>query len=370
MSRSPRRSCTTSLPQHSARRLRLTLDVDTLVRDCRHAVRNLLRTPGFAIVTIVTLALGIGANTAIFSVVNAVILRPLGYPQSDRLSTSRVSSPRWDSTSSGSRRPSSSSSGSGRIPSRASARSPRATRTSPLPIGRAGRSAAVSADLFQTLGVHPFLGRTFDASETRPGGAKVAVLSYEIWQSAFGADASLVGKAVDINGARQTIVGIMPPKFDVADNRIEVWLPLVLDPANRQNRGSHFLYLIGRLADGRDAAERAARSSTRCSRDGSRRPPASPTLRRRSACTRRTRRAARASGGTARLRERQRPGASVLRSRRRSRGDARSAPEAPRSRSRAPCPARSSRTSRGESGPSCGRRGLRSARRTPPTRAR
>ncbi len=225
--------------------------MDILLRDCRHAVRNLLRTPGFAIITIVTLALGIGANTAIFSVVNAVILRPLGYPQADRLEyiSSQfpamgfdqfwISPPEFFEFRERTRTFSS-------VGAFATGDSNLTAPDRPRQV----RSAAVSADLFQTLGVHPFLGRTFDDSETRPGGAKVAVLSYEIWQSAFGADASLVGKPVDINGARQTIVGIMPPKFDVADNRIEVWLPLVLDPANRQNRGSHYLYLIGRLAAG------------------------------------------------------------------------------------------------------------------------
>jgi putative ABC transport system permease protein len=225
--------------------------MDTFLRDCRHAIRNLARTPGFAAITIVTLALGIGANTAIFSVVNAVILRPLAYPQADRLMyiSSQfpamgfdqfwISPPEFFEF---------------RERARAfAAVGAFATGTANLSAPdrpRQVQSAAVSADLFTTLGVSPIAGRAFDDAETRPGGPKVAVLSYEVWRTSFGGDPTIVGQAVEINGTPQTIIGIMPPRFDVADNRIELWLPLVLDPANRKNRSSHYLYLIGRLAGG------------------------------------------------------------------------------------------------------------------------
>jgi hypothetical protein len=111
------------------------------------------------------------------------------------------------------------------------------------------QSAFVSRDLFTALAVAPMAGRTFDQAEDLPNGPRVAVLSYELWQSAFGG-AAVLGTAVDINSVRRIVVGIMPPGFDVADQRVQLWLPLGLDPANRQNRGSHFLYLIGRLAPG------------------------------------------------------------------------------------------------------------------------
>jgi putative ABC transport system permease protein len=107
-----------------------------------------------------------------------------------------------------------------------------------------------SADLFRVLGVSALYGRTFEMAETRPNGPLVTILSYELWKSAFGGSASTVGSPVEVNGIRRTVVGIMPPQFDVADQRVEIWNPLVVNPANRQNRGSHFLYLIGRLADG------------------------------------------------------------------------------------------------------------------------
>ncbi len=94
------------------------------------------------------------------------------------------------------------------------------------------------------------LGRTFDAGETLPNGPLVAILSYATWQSAFGGDRNIVGQQIEINGRRRTVIGVMPPRFDVADQQTELWVPLALDPANRRNRGSHFLYLIGRLKNG------------------------------------------------------------------------------------------------------------------------
>ena len=105
-----------------------------------------------------------------------------------------------------------------------------------------------SADLFKALGVAPMLGRTFDDAETRPNGPLVAVLSCELWQSAFAGSPGLVGQQVEINSRQRTVIGIMPPRFDVADQHGELWTPLVLDPQNRRNRGSHYLYLIGRLS--------------------------------------------------------------------------------------------------------------------------
>ncbi len=225
--------------------------MDTFARDVRHAVRNLLRSPGFAIVTILTLALGIGANTAIFSVVNAVILRPLGYPQPERLvyissqfplmgfDQFWVSPPEFMEFQERTRA----------FSVVGAFASGEANLTAPDRPRRVN-AAQASLDLFRALGVPAMSGRTFDVAETRPNGAPVTILSHELWKSAFGGDANIIGSQVEVNGVRRTVVGIMPPRFDVADQHIEIWNPLVLDPANRQNRASHFLYLIGRLADG------------------------------------------------------------------------------------------------------------------------
>jgi predicted permease len=225
--------------------------VEALLRDIRLAGRNLLRTPGFALVTIVTLALGIGANTAIFSVVNAVILRPLRYPQPDRLiyissqfplmgfNQFWISPPEFLEFQERTR----AFSGVGAFATS------QANLTAPDRPRRVN-SGLASAELFKALGVSAMYGRTFDVAETRPNGPPIAILSYELWTSAFGGSPGVIGLPVEVNGVRRTVIGIMPPQFDVADQHIEVWTPLVLDPANRQNRGSHYLYLIGRLADG------------------------------------------------------------------------------------------------------------------------
>src|SRR5262249_22028040 len=155
---------------------------------------NLLRSPGFTIVTVLTLALGIGANTAIFSVVNAVILRPLGYPHPDQLVYISTQFPQlgfdqfWVSPPEffELRERTQSFSSVGAF---ASGQATLTTADRP----RRVVSMQASADLFRTLGVPPLLGRTFEDAETRPGGAPVAILSYEVWQSACGGDRGLVG---------------------------------------------------------------------------------------------------------------------------------------------------------------------------------
>jgi len=237
--------------------------MDGLVRDVRHACRNLLKSPGFATVTILTLALGVGANTAIFSVVNAIILRPLAYPQPERLVYISSQFPRqgfdqfWISPPEFlefQERARAFSSVGAFVAQQANLTAPDRPRRVV--------SIAASSELFKVLGVPPFLGRTFEPGETRPNAAPTAVLSYEIWQSSFGGNPSVIDSQVEINGIPRTIVGVMPPRFDVADQRAEVWLPLAIDPANRTSRASHFLFLIGRLADGATLASARAELDT------------------------------------------------------------------------------------------------------------
>jgi putative ABC transport system permease protein len=222
-----------------------------LARDLRQAARGLLRTPGFAAVTILTLALGIGANTAIFSVVNAVVLRPLPYPHPEQLvyissqfptlgfDQFWVSPPEFLEFRERTR---AFSTVGAFVTDQANLTAPDRPRRIVV--------SNVSADLFRVLGVPALHGRTFETNEDRPGGPQVVVLSYELWQSAFGGDPQIVGRMVEIDGIRRQVVGIMPRGYDVADQHVEAYLPLALDPGNRQNRGSHYLYLIGRLATG------------------------------------------------------------------------------------------------------------------------
>jgi putative ABC transport system permease protein len=222
-----------------------------LLQDFRYSVRSLARTPGFALLAVLTLALGIGANSAIFSVINGVILKPLGYPQPDQLVmiTSQfpslgfdkfwVSPPEY-------------------FELRERAKSFNeigAYRSNAVNLSEGDTPERVNAvnatwTLFKSLGVPAYRGRVFNEQDDLPNSEPVALLSYELWQRAFAGDASLVGKQVDIDGRKTTVLGIMPRGFDIHDSNAEIWLPMGLDPANRQNRGSHFLYLVGRMKPG------------------------------------------------------------------------------------------------------------------------
>jgi len=238
--------------------------MDSLLQDLRHAVRGLARTPGFTLVTVLTLALGIGANTAIFSIVNGVILRPLGYPKPEQLMylTSRfpaqgfdefwVSPPEFFEFR--------------EINQSFSAVGAYTTGEVNLMAGerpRRVRSVAVTDDLLNALGVPAAQGRLFGKGETdvvgpagppQPGvlppqPPRVAILSHELWQAAFGGQA-MVGQLIEVNGVTREVIGILPPGADVMDSRAEIWLPIGLNPGNRQNRGNHYLYLVGRLKEG------------------------------------------------------------------------------------------------------------------------
>jgi putative ABC transport system permease protein len=223
-----------------------------LFADVRYALRSLFKNAGFAAVAVLTLALGIGANSAIFSVVNAVVLRPLPYAEPDALVSIAtqfptlgfdefwVSPPEYLELKERSRvfaeiggyRSGQSSVGGMERPVRVT-------------------SATATADLFTTLGVPARLGRTYTAEEDLPGAEPVVVLSHELWQGAFGGDPSLIGKTAEVNGQQRRVVGVMPPGFDVQDEGIQLYVPAGIDPAQRTNgRGSHFLNLIGRMRPG------------------------------------------------------------------------------------------------------------------------
>jgi len=219
-------------------------------QDVRYTLRGLAKRPGFAAVVVLTLALGIGANAAIFSVVDAVLLRPLGYERPERLALVYsqfpslgfdkfwISGPeflelrRWAQSFEevGAYVLSTENLSGGDEPQRASV-------------------AYVSASLLRTLGVEPQRGRWFNDDEDRPDAPPVALLSDGLWRRAFAADPEMVGRTVVIDGQTTTVVGIMPPGFDVADGGVEAWLPLGIDESDAGGRGSHYLYLVGRLRD-------------------------------------------------------------------------------------------------------------------------
>jgi predicted permease len=236
--------------------------LDDVTRDVRHGLRMLRRSPGFTAVAVLTLALGIGANTAIFSIVNGVILRPLGYPEPDRLMyfTTQfpafgfeefwVSPPEYLEYRELNR--SFSAVGAFTTGEQNLLAGDRPVRV---------RTTNVDEHLLTALGVQPAYGRLFAKGETDVTGPqpapgqpaplppRIAILSYELWQNVF-SGRPMIGQTILINNVPREVIGVMRPGADVMDNRTEVWMPLGLNPANRQNRGSHFLYLIGRLRNG------------------------------------------------------------------------------------------------------------------------
>src|SRR3954447_24318802 len=222
-----------------------------MMQNLRYALRTLAKSPGYAAVTILTLALGIGAITAIFSVVNGVLLKPLPYPRSDRLLfvTSTFPGLGFDRVW-------------GSVPQGAefkernrSFQAVGAYREGSVNLGTPERprrvnSALVTPQLLHVLGVPPARGRLFNEVDARPGAEDVGIISYTTWQSDFGRDENVVGRVIQIDGTPTRIVGIMPPAFDIHDERIEVILPLTIDRKTFLNaRSSHFMYLIGRLKD-------------------------------------------------------------------------------------------------------------------------
>jgi len=219
----------------------MTRLLDEIVQDVRYAFRTLRKSRGFTTIAVLTIALGIGANTAIFSLVNAAILKPLGYPQPQQLvlltTTGGTVSPAeyWELCDINHSFSVIGAFVTGEVNLSAADRPRRVMR------------ASVNAELLEALAVAPERGRWFRREETRAGGPSLAILSHQLWQSVFGSREDLVGQSIEIDGVRHEVVGIMPSGFDVLDKRVELWLPLQLAPALRQFRASHFLSVLGRL---------------------------------------------------------------------------------------------------------------------------
>ena len=233
--------------------------MDTLRKDIVYALRSLRRQPGFTLVALLTLVLGIGANTAVFSVVNGVLLRPLGYPEPGALQYISSQFPTmgfdqfWVSP-----------------PEFVEFRDHNQAFASvgAFTVGAANLGtdtpsrpvrALVTSELMPTLGVPPLEGRWFSERDTEPNAPAVCLLSWELWQRAFGGEAGVVGRTIQIDNRPVKVVGIMPKGFDVHDEKVELWEPLTLDPATfPSRRGNHFLFLIGRLKAGVSPAQAQA----------------------------------------------------------------------------------------------------------------
>ncbi|MCP3139429.1 ABC transporter permease [Pyxidicoccus xibeiensis] len=224
-----------------------------LLQDLTYALRQLRRAPGFTLTAVLTLALGIGATTAIFSAVHSVVLRPFPWASPERvmmvqetfrgepadMSVGNYVDLKAVSTTFrhlAAQEFTNVSLQEGDTPERLSA----------------GR---VTHDFFSVFGVRPQLGRTFLPEEDAPGASSVVVLGHGLWTRRFGADPSLVGRSVRIDGASHTVVGVMPRGFDPTESGEELWVPIAFTPTQRAEHDEHYLTVVGLLAEGRARAQ-------------------------------------------------------------------------------------------------------------------
>jgi predicted permease len=252
--------------EEECRDMRQTQYLENFVQDLRYAVRMLSKSPAFTVVIVLTLALSIGANSAIFSVIDGVLLKPLPYPQAERIarvfyrSTLYAKFPvnPWDFLDFRARNRSFENfamythadvqlSGTGSDPVKLSA-------------------FRISSGYFRVLGVQPARGREFDFSEERPGNGKVVILSDRVWRNQFGAATDILGRKVLLDSQPYTVVGVMPAGVDHPGNSynsvaygdtVDAWTPFTFD-GNPNNRGSHYVEGIGRLKSGVTAEQAAA----------------------------------------------------------------------------------------------------------------
>lgn len=234
-----------------------------LWQDLRYGLRTLIKNPGFTIVAVIALALGIGANSAIFSVVNTVLLRPLPYKDPDRLvmvweDASEQGFPHntpapanfidWRNQNqlfegmAALHRQTYNLTGSGE-PERIDGR-------------------RVSANLFELLGVQPLKGRWFLPDEDRPGANQVVILSHRLWQRRFGSEENIVGKTLTLNGRSFTVVGVMPRQFEFPSREDQLWVPIAFTPEEGNRRTSHYLEVIARTKPGISREQAQAEMNT------------------------------------------------------------------------------------------------------------
>lgn len=231
----------------------------TIFQDIRYGIRSLGKHPGFTAIAVITLALGIGANTAIFSVVNAVLLRPLPFDDPERIVWV------WDTQPQLSTTPAALPDFIDWKEQNRSFEHLAAYQSGNMFLDAGDGSSAtrvglVTPEMFSVFHVSPILGRTFSAEETQPERFRVAVLSHSMWQNRFGSDPNVSGRTIELSGAAYTIIGVMPAGFSYPD-RAEIWRPLVIDPA-KLDRGPHYLHVVGRLKPGVTLAQAQADMST------------------------------------------------------------------------------------------------------------
>jgi putative ABC transport system permease protein len=242
--------------------------VPALLQDLRYAIRTLVKQPGFTLVALLTLALGIGANTAIFGIVNAVLLRPLPYHEPDRVVLLWSHWTNWTKTW---------------LSEPELADYQRQARSLEHVAGFSSTSfnltggpgseplrvvaAQVQSGVFAALGATPIAGRVFTAEEDRPGHERVVMLTEGLWRSQFGSDPSIVGRTIDLDATPYTVVGVLPAALrlplDYASRTLtQIWVPLALGPVDPQERGNHGLNALGRLKPGVSLSQAQAEIDT------------------------------------------------------------------------------------------------------------
>ena len=240
--------------------------LESLLRDLRMGVRALGRAPLFTTAAVATLALGIGANAAIFSLIDAVLLRPLPFPNASRIVVLWERPPKTMITASlGSRDQQNPVSPINFLDWHDRTTSFEAMAAMSIyPMGLSGFGTpiavpglSVTAEFFQVLAVPPLLGRTFDARANAPGGPGLAVLSYGLWRSQFGADPSAVGRTVQLSGQPTRIIAVMPEGFDLPFAHADIWVPMHFSRAEAADLG-RYLYVIARLKPGSPRARAQA----------------------------------------------------------------------------------------------------------------
>ncbi|HEV2114821.1 MAG TPA: ABC transporter permease, partial [Terriglobales bacterium] len=242
--------------------------METLLNDVRYSLRMLRKSPGFTTVALLTLALGIGANAAVFSVVNALLFRPFSFPRLEQLTLVRESSPSQDADFD-----TDTFAAGDFYDLKKDARSFQdlaASSFANLNIGDKGRvdgveGAALSANFFAVLGVQPAMGRGFTPEEEQPGHDRALIVSYGYWQRRFGGDPGLLGRTVQVNGRAATVIGIMPPGYAYPVGT-EAWVPLALSAEQRADRVQPALSLVARLQPGVSGKQAEAELQTLAAR--------------------------------------------------------------------------------------------------------
>jgi putative ABC transport system permease protein len=232
---------------------------EDMFQDLRYGARMLLQKPGFTLVALVALALGIGASTAIFSIVNGILLRPLPYRNSDRIVMVWMDNHRLGLDQDWHSYPNYVDyRDQNQVFEQMAAFNDRAFNLTGSADPERVMGMWATASLFQVLGVQPSIGRAFTVDEEEPGKDLVVVISHGLWQRWFGSDPGVIGQQLIMNGTGRTVIGVMPPGVTFPAKDSELWVPLALSPNGRNNRGGFSLKAIGLLRPGASISQARA----------------------------------------------------------------------------------------------------------------